>query len=159
MSFICEEPSTPTPPGHYILVDISEALNEYMQVPIEVRMCGIGEAAEYTAVDMLDVELSSIIPVIDGKNYALPHLREHIEEILEDGRQQLTHELEEQGVSVDERTIPNTPLQLEHAQAIDNLGGRIYDELVRNQLYDEHGSLVGEHYSVLEGGILMLRMI
>lgn len=148
----------PLPDGKYYLVDISEPLREYMQLPMDARMCGVSDGDGcFTADDMLDVELSAIIPCLDGKQEAQREIAEHVKNLLEDGREHLAFLLQEEGVDTDARTIPNTHAQLTHAKAINELASQLADTFIEHRLYSESGQLMGDYCTLLDGGILALR--
>jgi hypothetical protein len=151
------EPAPPLPEGHYYLVDISEPLTRYMQNPKEVRMCAISDGDVYNDADMVDIELSSIIPCLDAEPVADREMKEHIEDLLDDGREQIAFMMRESGIDTETRTVLNTPEQLAHAKAIDELGKQLYEIFVEHKLYNENGRLLGEHCTLLQGGVLVLR--
>lgn len=120
-------------------------------------MCGVSEGAPYNAVDMLDIELSSLVPCMEEKTKALKRVGDHAKELLEEGQDQIEFQFKQQGIETDARTIPNTYEQLEHAKAIDKMGSQLYDIFCEHKLYDDNGVLLGEHCTILSGGVLVLR--
>lgn len=147
----------PLDPGTYFLVDIGHAVREYLQVPHEVRMVGVSEGAPYSEVDMLDIELSSIIPCLETKDEGPRQMKEHIENLLDDGKDQIEYQLKSEGVDTESRTILNTHEQLEHAKIINRMGSLIYDTLAEQNMYNENGRLLGEHVTLTDDGLLVLR--
>lgn len=159
LDYICEnEPlGEPLPKGKYFLVDISEAVEEYMRVPKEIRMVGIMGGSEYSETDMLDIELSAIVPCLDGNDHSLSSLMDHIQNLLDDYADVERHNLEKIGVHTDNREIPNTPQQLQHAEVVHELGASIYNAFIQSGVYEANGLLPGEHCSILHGNVLVLR--
>lgn len=153
----------PLSEGNYILVDITEVVEPYLALPKKSRMAGFDASQYYSKdipfsdADMLDIELSALVPCLDSDDQAPREMKEHIENLLDDGKEQIEFLLKEQGVETERRTILNTPEQLDHAKAIDKMAKKLHEVFHEHKLYSESGLLIGEHCTLLEGNLLVLR--
>lgn len=148
----------PLPEGNYFLVDISEATSDYMRSPEHVRQSGLGIVdSDFTPIDTLDIELSSILPCIDDYDTAERELNKHIQEILEHQIEERVLDMSMRGQSTEGRQIPNSPEELEHAQTLRRMGLGIRDALKAHAFYDENGGLTVEHCSLRDDGSLVVR--
>lgn len=147
----------PLPEGKYYLVDISEAVEDYMRIPSEVRMTALAESADFTEHDVLDIELSSLIPCLSDLDRSTDAIQKHINEELDHEKDMLSDTLIQLGADMKSREVFNTANQLAHADALHQLGIRIFSTLKENSMYSEHGELMGEHCTLLRGGVLVLR--
>jgi hypothetical protein len=146
----------PLYPGHYYLVDCSNVIAEFMEVPTEVRMhmaAGCDELSEY---DMVDVELTELVDCLVLKN-PIDHLDYHIESVLDEGRDVLRQEAIDQGVHKEGRAYANTPVQIEHADALLQLGTSLSKVLKQFGFYDSDGHLTVEYHQLLPGGLVAFR--
>lgn len=147
----------PLHPGQYVLVDISEAIESFYTTPPQVRMHLLGETGEMTEYDMLDVELTEIVPCINDVFSTDDELTKHVEHLLDEGVEHIVAELTEQGYDVEQRHIPNTTEQIEHAQAVFEFGHHLHRLFKQHGLYSDDKELVGEYHTLLEDGLLVLR--
>lgn len=115
------------------------------------------EQSKFTTLDMLDIELSSLIPVLDVKDLRVDHLIKHTAELLAEANERKEEDLARKGVDYVPDCQENTPAEKAHAEAIHALGSKIGDILVEMGLYDQQEFLRGEHVSVDERGMLYLR--
>jgi hypothetical protein len=83
-------------------------------------------------------------------------LQQHVNQLLDDEKDMLVDNLQQLGADLAGREIVNTSLQLAHADVIHRMGEQILAALQENQLYNENGLLMGEHHTVLRGGVLVL---
>ena len=151
-----EYTTEPLSSGKYYLVDISEAIDEYYAASVTARMSSVSNQAEFSQADILDIELSAIIPCLDNASEATDYLKDHVKDLLEDGVELLRMDLETKGIDCTKRVIPNSADQLEHSQIVYNLGNNLLAIFKERGLYPE-STLLGEHCSLLEHGVLVLR--
>jgi len=159
MSFINDKSNfeaEPLYPGHYYLVDCSEVIQEFMTVPSQVRMHMAGESDELTEYDMIDVELTEIMERIGCVN-PVDGIDQHVEYLLDEGQQVLAQEAENQGQHKPGKVYRNTPEQIEHADAVMQLGYDMSKLLKTYGFYDKEGHLQVEYHQLLPGGLVAFR--
>lgn len=149
----------PLPAGKYYLVDISEALQAYFAVSKSSRMAGIcnNDKGDFSEGDMLDVELVELVPCLDTRHGYADNLSNHVTDLLNDYTDMQVAEIKLQGGITEGIEIPHTPEQLEHAEAVYQLGSDLSVAFHKAGLYKEDGCLPGEHCSLLADGMLVLR--
>lgn len=150
-------PPEPLLPGHYYLVDISDAITAFYSTPSRVRMHLVADTDELTEYDMVDVELTEIIPCISALSECDYELNKHVECLLDEGVEHTVAELEDCGIETEGRMIPNTAEQLGHASAVYDFGHHLKQLFVQHGLYNEQGELIAEYSNLLAEGVIALR--
>jgi predicted protein tyrosine phosphatase len=137
------------PAGEYYLVDIQEMVDVYNAAPEAVRAVGT-DGVGLTDKEMIDVNLSALIPCLDDREDAEVEINKHAEEMLQQFAEEQAIELDKRGVNTEERIMPNTFEQLEYANLVVKMGRSLKTVLEDNGLYDERGALKVEHCIVRE---------
>lgn len=146
----------PMGPGNYYLVDCSEAIASYMEVPAPIRMQAIGEAADLSEYEIVDMELEQIFPVLTMKQYQST-LDYHSDWLLDEGIEQIIDECKSLGIYDPNTLYGNTKLQLGHVDALEQLGHDLFRVMREHGMYDRDGVLGFEYVGLLEQGLVVMR--
>jgi hypothetical protein len=117
----------------------------------------VSDTDEITEYDMLDVELTEIIPCLSELREVDYELGKHAEYLLDEGVEHTIAELEDCGIETEGRMIPNTAEQLEHASAVYEFGHHLKQLFAQHGLYNQQGELIAEYTTLFPDGLVVLR--
>ena len=147
----------PLAEGRYYLVDISPAIDAYLQAPLQVRMVGVDENCGFSPEDMLDIELESIVHCLDEKSEAQKNLSSHANNLLEEYIEINVEELKTKTGKVMDYLVPHTADQLDHVKVVADFGLAVAEIFVAVGLYKSDGTLPGDYCTMLDNGVLVIR--
>jgi len=147
----------PLSEGRYYLVDISPAVEAYLQVPLAVRMVGVQDDCGFTAEDMLDIELESIVACLDERSEAQKKLGAHANNLLEDYTEINEEQLKLKTGKVMDYLVPHTADQLDHVKVVADFGLAVAELFVEAGVYRQDGTLPGDYCTMLDNGVLVIR--
>jgi hypothetical protein len=146
----------PLYPGHYYLVDCSEVIQEFMQVPSAVRMHMVSECNEMSEYDLVDVELTEVVECLIDIN-PIDRLDHYVENLLDTGQDVLKEEAINLGIYKDGDVFANTAIQNAHADAVQQLGVSLCKVLKQHGFYNEQGYLTVDYHQLLPGGLVAFK--
>lgn len=147
----------PYPGGKYYIVDIHDALEEYLRRPRAVRFHSVRDGSGLTDEDILDVEMASVIPCMERKYLAYECIDGHADDILGDELDFIVNS-QPKDQPIDEDKLCNTPECKFYSEIIHTLALEIFERLKEESMYDALGRLRGTYHAVRPDGSLILRV-